>query len=309
LAALADPTRSRLLLLLEQQSLSVTELCAILQLPQSTVSRHLKVLGEEGWVLVRAEGASRVYRCAPLEATARRLWQAVRDEVVQTPTSQQDELRLQMVLSERRSRSAAFFAESAGQWDGMRRELFGAGAEALPLLALLEPSLVVGDLGCGTGQISQKLAPFVQRVIGVDASAAMIETAQQRLASFENVEIRRGQLEELPVGSGELDVALLVLVLHYVVTPPRVLAEVARALRPGGRLLMVDMVPHDHSEYLDAMGHVWQGIAAEQLEEWLRIAGLRLERRVDLPPEPQAKGPNLFAAVARPVETGKADHS
>lgn len=309
LAALADPTRSRLLLLLEQQPLSVTELCAVLQLPQSTVSRHLKVLAEEGWVLVRADGTSRVYRLGTLEATARRLWQAVREEVALTATSQQDGLRLRTVLADRRSRSAAFFAAAAGQWDGMRRDLFGAGAEAMPLLSLLEPSLVIGDLGCGTGQIALKLAPFVDRVIGVDASGPMIETARQRLVAYPNVAIRQGQLEELPVESGELDIALLVLVLHYIVDPARVLTEIARALRPGGRLLLVDMVPHDRSEYLDAMGHVWQGFALEQLREWLETSGFRLERRVDLPPDPHAKGPNLFAAVARRVETGKAEHS
>jgi ArsR family transcriptional regulator len=302
LAALADPTRSRLLLLLEQQPLSVSELCEVVQLPQSTVSRHLKVLGEESLVTARSDGASRVYRLASLDAARRRLWQVVRPEVGQSPASRQDVQRLQTVIAERRVRSAAFFAESAGRWDSVRRELFGAGADVVPLLALLDPDLVVGDLGCGTGQVAQRLAPYVRQVIGVDASAEMIATAQQRLGGLENVEVRQGSLEELPVTTGELDVALLILVLHYIVEPVRVLSEAARALGKNGRVLLVDMLPHQRSEYLETMGHVWQGFGSQQLEEWCAEAGLRLERIVELTPDAQARGPNLFAAVARRLE-------
>ena len=299
LAALADPTRSRLLLLLEQQPLSVGEMCEVVQLPQSTVSRHLKVLGEESLVAVRSDGASRVYRLARLDSATRKLWQAVRPEVGESAASRQDVQRLKTVLSERRARSAAFFAESAGRWDAVRRELFGAGAEVLPLLALLDGASVVGDLGCGTGQVAQRLAPFVARVIGVDASAEMIESARQRLGQYDNVEVRQGALEELPVETGELDIALLILVLHYVVEPASVLAEAARSLKPNGRLLLVDMVPHQRSDYLETMGHVWQGFSDVQIEAWFSEAGLHVERTIDLNPDPQAKGPNLFAAVAR----------
>ncbi|MGH7461668.1 MAG: ArsR/SmtB family transcription factor [Longimicrobiales bacterium] len=299
LAALADPTRSRVLLLLEQQPLTVSELCDVLQLPQSTVSRHLKVLAEEGWVSVRAEGASRVYRLSRLEPAARKLWQAVRQEISEIATSRQDALRLGAVRAERRTRSAAFFAAAAGQWDAVRREMFGVGAEVMPLLSLLDSGSVVGDLGCGTGQVAAKLAPFVAEVIGVDASPEMIESAKQRAARYANVSIRQGQLEDLPVETGELDIALLMLVLHYIVDPARVLGEAARGLRPGGRLLVTDMVPHDRAEYQETMGHIWQGFSAEQLDAWLGASGFTVERRVELPPDPQAKGPNLFAAVAR----------
>ncbi len=299
LAALADPTRSRILLLLEQQPLSVTDLCAVVQLPQSTVSRHLKVLGDEGWTAVRSEGASRLYRLGRLEPWSRKLWQAVREEVRDTAISQQDAQRVRSVLAERHSRSTAFFAAAAGQWDAVRRELFGNASVILPLLALLDRKWVVGDLGCGAGQLAAALAPFVGRVIGVDASSAMIEAARARLADAPNVEVRNGSLEDLPISAGELDVALLILVLHYVADPGLALAEASRALKPEGKLLIVDMVPHNHAEYGETMGHLWQGFAVEELEQWLSEAGFELESRVDLPPDPVAKGPNLFAAVAR----------
>ena len=181
---MADATRNRLLLLLERQELTVTELCAALQLPQSTASRHLKVLAEDGWVVSRADGASRLYRmaAADLDAGAKRLWQVVREQIAGTPAAVRDAERLRGVLMDRRADSEAFFASAAGQWDRLRTELFGYRTELLPLVGLLDPDWVVADLGCGTGHLSAMVAPFVSRVIAVDASAAMLEKARSRLA-------------------------------------------------------------------------------------------------------------------------------
>ncbi len=299
LAALADPTRGRILLLLEQQPLAVTELCTVMQLPQSTVSRHLKVLAEEDWVSARAEGASRLYRLGKLDASRRKLWQAVRDEISIGAGADQDAQRLASVLQERRTRSAAFFSATASDWESVRKDLYGSRVELLPLAALLEPSWVVGDLGCGTGQVARSLAPFVARVIGVDASDAMISAATARTRTQANIELRLGELEQLPLADGELDAALLFLVLHYVVDPARALSEACRVLKPGGRLVITDMLPHERGDYLDTMGHVWQGFSEEQLAAWLSAAGFRDFGMIELPPEPQAKGPLLFAARAR----------
>jgi ubiquinone/menaquinone biosynthesis C-methylase UbiE len=296
LAALADPTRSRILLLLEQQPLSVGEVCAVLQLPQSTVSRHLKVLVDEGWASARSEGASRLYRLASLGASTRDIWQTVRNEVAETPGARQDRQRLSAVLESRREKSVAFFSSAAGEWDRVRLDLFGANAELLPLLALLGGDTIVGDLGCGTGQIARTLAPFVKRVIGVDASVAMLETA--KLRASDNVELRKGELEALPIADGEIDVALLFLVLHYVVDPVVVLKEAARSLRPGGRLLVVDMMPHDREDMRETMGHVWSGFSAEQMNGWLSAAGFERVQHIALPVDARAKGPALFAVRA-----------
>lgn len=300
LSALAEPIRARLLALLERHELTVGELCEVLQLPQSTVSRHLKVLADEGWVVARSEGASRLYRVphGELEPGTRRLWSVVRDDVGESPAAVRDAERLRGVLAERRARSDAFFSTAAGQWDRMRTELFGDRTELLPLLGLLDPEWVVGDLGCGTGQLTQLVAPMVSQVVAVDASAAMIRSARARLAGASNVQIRRGDLEELPIETGSLDVALLVLVLAYVTRPERVLAEAARALRDGGRLLMVDLLPHDRAEYRQTMGHQWQGFSEAQMRSWSTEAGLSARRFQSLPPLPEAKGPLLFTAAA-----------
>ena len=281
LSALADPTRSRLLLLLDRHELTVGELCAALQLPQSTVSRHLKTLADEGWVQARAEGTSRRYvmpRTA-LDPSARGLWQLVRDQMAATPSARQDLLRAERVLQERRTASQAFFSSTAGQWDRVRAELYGARTDLAPLAALLDPATIVGDLGCGTGQTTAALAPFVARVVAVDESEAMLAAARTRVGHHDNVDVRSGRLEELPIDDASLDVAVLSLVLHFVVDPAAALREAARVLRAGGCLLVVDMEPHEREEYRATMGHLWLGFSADQLGAWLGGAGSE-ERRV-----------------------------
>jgi len=299
LQTLADATRNRLLQLLERHELTVTELCEVLQQPQSTVSRHLKVLADDGWVVSRADGASRLYRMptADLDAGARRLWQVVRDQVAATPAAARDAERLRGVLAERRAKSEEFFASSAGHWDRLRTELFGARTELLPLLGLLDPAWTVADLGCGTGQLAAALAPFVDRVIAVDASAAMLRGARARVADLGNVDIRRGELESLPIEDGSLDAAFLVLVLPYAAEPSRVIGEAARVLRSGGRMLITDLATHERSEYRHTLGHHWLGFGASQITEWMVEAGLREARCRMSPPEPEAKGPMLFTAT------------
>ncbi|HLE85344.1 MAG TPA: metalloregulator ArsR/SmtB family transcription factor [Thermoanaerobaculia bacterium] len=305
LNVLADATRGRLLLVLEGQELTVSELCSVLQMPQSTVSRHLKVLVDDGWLEVRPEGTSRFYLLEGdrLDKSRRKLWRAVRGELADLPAATQDAQRLASVLAARASGSREFFRASAGEWDRLRRELFGRQAGPAALLGLLDPELVVGDLGCGTGAVSAALAPFVAKVVAVDGSPAMLAAARERLAGSATVELRAGELEELPVADGELDAAVLHLVLHHLAEPGRALAEVGRALRPGGRLLVVDMSPHERQEYRQELGHVWLGIDRRQLGRWCEAAGLERLRVTPLPPDPEARGPNLFAATARRLDT------
>jgi ArsR family transcriptional regulator len=300
MTALADPTRSRVLLALERNELTVNELRAILQLPQSTISRHLKMLGAEGWVEARAEGTSRHYRLATdsLDPASRRLWHIVRDEILRTSAAEHDARRTQAVLAERSTRSQQFFSTSAGQWDKMRLELFGRRAD-IALLGLLDESWTVADLGCGTGAVALSLAPFVKRVIAVDESTAMLSAARKRLHGIGNVDIRNGRLEALPLDDGEVDVALLFLVLHYVTDPARVISEAARALKPGGRLLVLDMMPHDRQDLRQTMGHLWQGFDRGTLGAWMEAAGLDGFRYSELPADPEAKGPTLFAASGK----------
>ena len=299
LATLADPTRCRLLLALEGQELTVGELCAALQLPQSTVSRHLRLLADDAWVTSRADGPSRWYRMADtLDADSVALWAVVRSPVRDTPAAEQDAARLLAVLAARRTRSDAFFAAASTEWDTLRTTLFGARADLLAALALCDPTWVVGDLGCGTGILADALAPHVAQVHAVDASPAMLAAARTRLAPLSNVTVHDGALEALPLADATLDVAVLLLVLHHVADPVQALREVHRVLRPGGRLLIADMRAHAHTEYQQQMGHVWCGFDAPQLSAWLQTSGFTAVRYTPLPVDPAATGPALFTATA-----------
>lgn len=301
MSALADPVRSRILLVLERRELTVGELGTVFQLPQSTMSRHLKALVDEGWLVWRAEGTSRRYTLPldRLELSARRLWELIREQAAQLPSAEQDASRVRGVLAQRREKGREFFSTAAGEWDRMRTELFGPRVELQALLGLLDEGWTIGDLGCGTGQVAESLAPFVARVIAVDESPEMIGAARGRLGEVDNVEVRQGELESLPLDTGSLDAAVLFLVLPYVAEPASAFAEVARVLRPDGRLLLADMATHDREEYRQRMGHVWLGFSPEQLEEWLSDAGFDRFRYVPLPADPEAKGPAMFAASAR----------
>jgi len=301
LASLADTTRSRILLLLDRQELTVSELCGIMQLPQSTVSRHLKALADSGWIAARAEGTSNLYTMTrdELDGAARRLWLLVREHVGPSVAAAQDQRRLQATLAERRTKSQEFFSSSAGQWDRVRDELFGDRFHLAALAALADSHWVVGDLGCGTGTVSASLAPFVARVVAVDGSAPMLQAAKKRLQRFDNVELRRGELESLPIDDARLDAATLMLVLHHVPEPERALAEVGRVLKPGGRLVLVDMLPHDRDSYRQQMGHVWLGFSEDHVRKLLKSRGFEDARIVSLAPDAKAKGPGLFVATAR----------
>ena len=299
MSALGDLARGRLLLLLERGEFTVSELVQVSQLPQSTVSRHLKILADDGWVTSRASGTSRFYRmAASLDPAAQELWGLVRPDVAAAGLAEVDDERARAVLHERRGRSREFFSGVALRWDSVREELFGSDSEMFPFFGLLDPTATLGDLGAGTGHFAALAAPFVGRVIAVDASEEMLEAARDRLEDASNVDLRCGNLEDLPIADGELDVAVLLLVLHYVVEPQAVLEEVGRTLKPGGRVVIVDMRRHSREGYQEEMGHVWPGFDEADLARWHRDAGLADFAYRPLPARPEASGPLLFVTSA-----------
>jgi ArsR family transcriptional regulator len=299
LTVLGDATRSRLLALLERHELTVGELCAVMQLPQSTVSRHLKVLADGEWVTSRREATSRYYGAVESrDPAARRLWGLLREQIAATSAAEHDARRAKTIIAKRQTASQQFFESAAGRWDKLRTDLFGQSSHLQALAGLLNDRWVVGDLGSGTGQLAAAVAPFVTRVIAVDRSGDMLQAARRRLREWPNVEVRRGELEALPIEDNTLDAATLLLVLHHIPDPAAVLNDVARVTKPGGRVLIVDMLPHDREEYRQQMGHVWLGFSQEQTRRLLSAAGFESIRIVPLPPDANAKGPALFCAAA-----------
>jgi len=300
IGSLADATRLRLLRLLERHELGVAELCTVLQMPQSTVSRHLKLLGSQGWVNSRRHGTTNLYAMIldELDESARQFWVLVRDQVAQTATFKQDQLRLTRLLRERSSASEQFFAAAADQWDKLRGELYGEGLTQASLLAMLPSDWVVVDLGCGTGQIVADVAGHVRRVIGVDNSQAMLKAARKRLANVDNVELRHGDLENLPIDDGTADAALMLLVLSYLPDPAPALAEMRRILKPGAKAVLVDLLRHDREDFRRQMGQQHRGFEPAKITSMLKRAGFENVACQALPPEPQAKGPALLLATA-----------
>lgn len=303
LAVLSDFARVRLLRLAELEELGVGELSRALQWPQSTVSRQLKPLLEAGWLRRRVEGTTAFYRfeVEQFDARERALWQTTLEQLSEDPAAaanlDEDDRRMREVVAERRTDSRSYFGRIGGEWDAVRQDLFGDHFFDEALLGLLPPAWTVADLGCGTGEVAERLAGVVRRVIAVDREPAMIDAARARLADHPIAEVRQGDLSQLPIADGELDAAVLSLVLHHVETPVPAIVEAARTLRPSGVLLVIDMASHDREAYRAEMGHLHLGFDESDLAAWSEASGLRLASTRRLRPDPRGRGPGLFAAT------------
>ncbi|HTP27628.1 MAG TPA: metalloregulator ArsR/SmtB family transcription factor [Anaeromyxobacteraceae bacterium] len=299
LESLSDLTRLRLLSLLERHELGVGELCEVLRLPQSTVSRHLKVLGEQGWLAFRRAGTFRLYRMGgTLDSAARRLWKVARSEAQGSAALRQDALRLARKLAAR-GQADAFFAGAAGEWERLRAELYGTTFFGEALLAFLPRELTVVDLGCGTADLTLRLSRHVGRVHAVDRSAAMLAWARRRLKGIPNVQLHQADLGSLPLDDASCDAALFALTLSYLAEPSRALSEAARVIKPGGVLALADLVRHDDDAFRRRMGQATLGFDSPDLSRLLEQAGFDALRYQPLPPERGAQGPALFTAHAR----------
>ncbi len=298
MGGLAEPSRLRILRVLEREELAVGELCDVLKLPQSTVSRHLKTLADQGWVESRREGTASYYRSSDgVGASAKRLWKFARAETEGWAVVQQDALRLETLLEERRTRAEAFFTGAAPEWDRVRAEAYGKEFEYVVLRALPPPRWTIADLGCGTGSFTVELAKSGARVIGVDQSASMLRLARRFTKEYDNVELHQASLDAVPIPDASCDVALLVLVLSYVAEVQPVLREAHRILVPGGRVLVVDAFPHADDAFRSRLGQARPGVDPS----W--IAGLLGETGFDdvdaggpITARHARSGPDLFLA-------------
>lgn len=300
MASLSDPARLRLLRLLERHELGVAELGDVLQLPQSTISRHLKLLADDGWLRSRRLGTTHLSTIAEeesLDAAQRELWRLAREQIAEWPAIAQDDLRLASALRNRQDDSRRFFTGAAGEWDALRVEYYGDDFPWHAMVALLPGDCVVADLGCGTGQALETIAPHVGRAVGVDNTPAMLDAAAERLKSFDNVELMQGDLSQLPLASAGVDAAMMVLALSYVADPAACVAEAARCLRPGGRLAIVDVTAHDREAFRLRMGQRRLGFDDAAIAAMLDESGLTRLRVRTLPPIANVKGPALFLAT------------
>ena len=273
LRLLGDEGRVRILRLLNKEELSVAELQEILGMGQSRISMQLSQLKQAGFVEVRRAGQKSLYRLAAPNGSQAILTETLERSMSEIAAARQDDGALELILSKRKNKLRGYFDELAGKFG--RNYVPGRSWEGLAeVLLRLLPPLVIADLGAGEGTIALLLAQRAERVIAVDSSPKMVEygAGVARSNGVKNLEYRLGDLEELPIKNGKVDLALLHQSLHHAMHPQKAIEEAHRILRPGGRVVILDLVKHGFEEARDLYADVWLGFSQIELMEMLRKA-------------------------------------
>jgi len=291
LRALADPTRLRIVALLEKDELSVNELQEITRLAQSRISTHLGLLTEAGLLESRREGRRTFYRIHPdSDVAGEEMLSLALRGAVELPEHEGDQINLRRVLARREDQAQLYFNQVAGRFD----RSYGPGRswQALGhLLLRMLPPIDVADLGSGEGLISELLARHCRSVIAIDNSEKMVEfgARKARKNGLTNLEFRQGDLADPPIASESVDWAILSQALHHAEDPRKAVAAAHRILRPGGRILILDLVRHRFTQARELYGDHWLGFAEADLQQWLEAAGFKkveisIVAREDQPP-------------------------
>lgn len=274
---LADPTRIRVLALLEQEELAVQELMDVLGMAQSRVSRHLAILREAGLLLDRRDGTYVFYRFAiPEEGPWRETWKLVRNSLRDDPTRKRDGAALVQVMQARATRARDFFDAVGPEWDALRKIFNDDALRARAISRLIEPGMTVADIGTGTGILATELCQLGLRVIAIDHSSRMLDAAKNKLETehLTGVEFRQGEVGNLPLEDAEVDAALAHMVLRYLPSPGEAIREMARVVKPGGAVVVVDFVRHEHEWMRQELGVAWLGFELGEVEQWFGDANL-----------------------------------
>lgn len=289
---LSDPTRVRVLALLEREELVVQELMEILQMAQSRVSGHLRILREAGLLADRRQGTYVFYRFPPAPRGAwRDCWQLLRRTLADDEVVTQDLRALDAVVQSRASRARAFFDARAPEWDALRSIFNDEALRARAIAQLVPEGMCVAEVGTGTGVLALELARQGIRVIAIDHSPAMLDATRAKLeeSRIPGVELRQGEASRLPIGDAEVDAAMAHMVLRYLPAPLRAILELSRVTRPGGRVVISDFVYHEFEWMRKELGVQWLGFQQQELEEWFRIAGLQDLRYETYAASPQGR--------------------
>lgn len=281
LKAAGEPTRLRILALVQQGDLAVGELVQILDQSQPRLSHHLKTLTTAGLVERLPEGSWVFYRAQTKDAAGRILHAIFSEIDLDGEPFASDRAALRSVRQARVRSAEAYFAEIAGDWDRLRALHYPEDAIERAILAQVKDERFdrIIDLGTGTGRMLTLLAPLADEAEGLDLSHHMLTVARANLsrADVRNARVRQGDVTQTPFESDSADLVIVHQVLHYLETPEQVLAEAARVLKPGGRLLLVDFAPHDLEFLRESQGHRRLGIREEDVAEWADDAGLALQ--------------------------------
>lgn len=283
--ALSDATRLRIVSLLSQMELSVGELAQVLGLSQPRTSRHVKILVSAGLIERRREGSWVFLR--PVEDDVTRAAGELIDRLVAGSDWRSDDReRLNAIREERARQAESYFNQHADQWDAIRSLHIAEPAVESAMSDLLGQRALgtLVDIGTGTGRMLERFGPDATHAIGVDRSPEMLRLARAKLAQSETAaDLRQGDMYALPLTDGCADTVILHHVLHFAHLPDRTVAEAARLLRPGGRLLIVDFAAHERDELRQDHAHVRLGFDDDQMSRWFEAAGLAIVGRQSLP--------------------------
>lgn len=275
--ALSDLTRLRLLHILNEVELNVNEIVSIVDMIQSGVSRHLKILLESGLLKARKEG-SFMYYSANTHPDNQSLIRLACSRVRTDPVCALDIEKARQIIMIRKNRTKRFFSTVAPQWEGLKKEVLGSFNLNQVLTQRIGTPQGIADLGCGTGELLGRLVQNHTGVlIGVDASPEMLEQARIKLPDIRSIELRLGEVEYLPMKDQEVDAVVMSMVLYHILQPEKAIQEVFRVLRPGGIFLLADFEHHDQESIKDIIGGNWLGFEKNQVETWLMKSGFQLQ--------------------------------
>jgi len=274
--ALADPTRLRILAAVAEDELTVGEIRQVVDSAQSAVSRNLAILREAGFVRDRREGTNVYFALRrDMVEPARQLFDSAAARFVDLPKVEEDQRRLGRCRQRRAQQSRGYFESIAGDWERIRKSYFDDRLSSLALEKLVPSGLVLADVGCGTGSLTIELARFARKVVAIDLSQEMIRRARlvAKDREIRNVEFRRADAEKLPLARRSVDAAFCVMVLHFLENPAQAVRELCRVTRPGGSVILLDLVPHQQEWMRQEMAHRWLGFDQSLVKEWFRAAG------------------------------------
>jgi ArsR family transcriptional regulator len=301
LRALGDPTRLRIISLLERDELSVNELQEITQLGQSRISTHLGLLGDADLVQSRREGKRTFYRIAQNpDAAARDVIQVATRGAKEMPEHAADQVNLKRILARRADQQQVYFNQIAGRFDrsygpGRSWEAFGH------LLLRILPPLTVADLGSGEGLLSELLARRCKKVIAVDNSEKMVTFGANKAKKngLKNLEFRLGNLQDPPIDPQSVDLVILSQALHHAPEPPKALAAAHRLLKPGGQIMILDLLKHNFAKARELYGDHWLGFPESELHRWLEAAGFK---KIEISVVAREEQPPHFATILAAAE-------
>jgi 2-polyprenyl-3-methyl-5-hydroxy-6-metoxy-1,4-benzoquinol methylase len=301
LRALADSTRLRIIALLEKNELSVNELQEITHMGQSRIPTHLGLLQDAGMVQSRREGKRTFYRLnQDADTMAREFITVAVRGAKETPEHSADQVNLRRILARRNDQQQLYFNQIAGRFDrsygpGRSWQAFGQ------LLLRLLPPLVVADLGAGEGLLSELLARRCRKVIAVDNSEKIVEfgIAKAKKNGLKNLEFRLGDLQDPPLELHSVDLVILSQALHHAKQPDQSLAACHRILKPGGQLMILDLLQHNFAKARELYGDLWLGFPESDLQRWLEAAGFK---KIDISVVAREEQPPHFATILAAAE-------